>query len=349
MFPKIQHQDQDTTINTSQLHNRTHEALIKPEQNKQIRSYLIVCVILMSISSLQFGYNAASLSSFQENVEMVYDKSAFKIYYDLKAQFEEKKAIFIESQRIQNMLLEWKYLGDEKNLEYAERFIADRRRDAEAMGMTMQQVSEIAPRKLEDAKYKLEAVRILLDKLLMVLWGMLNSTFAIGGLIGALIARPIARNSQHKRGMLVHYCVSACGSILIIVAFYFEQRSLYLVPLVLLVSRILFGVQAGMATIIVPSYMREIIPDSMRSSLMIIPSAAFSIGLVMAHLLSFKPILGKEDLWLVVSALSIIPAFIGMVVWRLLPEVPKCKQKSRADMLLQSTPMAVPTKQNDQH
>jgi MFS family permease len=72
------------------------------------------------------------------------------------------------------------------------------------------------------------------------LWTLTTALFVVGGMIGAFSSKYVLDFMGRKKGILFHYLFTLIGSILVVVAPYFNS------PECVIISRFLFGVQGGL-------------------------------------------------------------------------------------------------------
>ena len=150
------------------------------------------------------------------------------------------------------------------------------------------------------------------------IWTLINCLFVVGGMIGAFMSKSILDVLGRKGGILFHYIFSLSGSILVLISFYSSF------PNLLIISRFLFGVQGGMSCSLIPTYLSEISPASLRGQTGVAHQLCLTIGILIAQILGFKEILGNQNTWHFLLAFPLIPSLIGTVLLTFFfPETPK--------------------------
>jgi len=151
-----------------------------------------------------------------------------------------------------------------------------------------------------------------------LLWTITNALFVVGGMIGAFTSKYVLDFFGRKRGILFHYVFTLIGSVLTFIAPMINS------PECVMISRFFFGVQGGMACGLVPTYLSEISPSSLRGQTGVIHQLCLTIGILVAQTLGFRQLLGTEHLWNYLLALPIVPAVIGgLVMIFFVPESPR--------------------------
>jgi hypothetical protein len=120
------------------------------------------------------------------------------------------------------------------------------------------------------------------------LWTLTNVAFVIGGMIGTFTSKYLSDYLGRKKGILVHYVFAIIGAILAFIAPYANS------PLCVIFSRFFYGVQGGMACGLIPTYLNEISPNSLRGSTGVLHQLAITIGILVSQLLGFRQLLGEN-------------------------------------------------------
>lgn len=165
--------------------------------------------------------------------------------------------------------------------------------------------------KLDEKKPLLIAGRKKLDTLGNIIWGITNSLFVIGGLVGALTSKYALDHLGRKNGILFHYIFSIIGSIMLFSQTFLDDYS-KLGPVLVKLGRFFQGVQGGMSCSIVPTFLSEIAPSSLRGQIGVIHNLFLTLGLLTSQFLGFESILGNHYGWIFLLSMPIFPAIIGV-------------------------------------
>jgi len=177
-------------------------------------------------------------------------------------------------------------------------------------------------KKLDEAKSKIIMGRKKLDTLGHIIWGFTNSLFVIGGLVGALTSKYVLDGFGRKNGILFHYLFSIIGSIIIFIPPYMNMSMFG--PILLKLGRFLQGIQGGMSCNLIPTYLSEIAPSSLRGETGVIHNVFLSLGLLCTLFLGFDPVLGFSERWHFILAVPFLPAVIGgVLLFAFCEETPK--------------------------
>ncbi|XP_072435606.1 solute carrier family 2, facilitated glucose transporter member 9 isoform X2 [Chiloscyllium punctatum] len=154
-------------------------------------------------------------------------------------------------------------------------------------------------------------------KSLTLLWSIIVSISAIGGLVGAFIVTPFVKHLGRKGTLLLNNGFAIIAALLMSLsetAGFFEM---------LIVGRFIIGVNGGIALSALPMYLGEISPKQIRGSLGQITSIFICVGVFVGQILGLPEILGKESSWPLMFGLNAVPAVIQLAVLPFLPESPR--------------------------
>uniref|UniRef100_A0A8C5ZPW5 Solute carrier family 2 member 9 n=1 Tax=Marmota marmota marmota TaxID=9994 RepID=A0A8C5ZPW5_MARMA len=151
---------------------------------------------------------------------------------------------------------------------------------------------------------------------LTLLWSVTVSIFAIGGLVGTLIAKKIGKFLGRKNTLLINngFAISAA----LLMAFALQAEAFEM----LIVGRFIMGVDGGISLSVLPMYLNEISPKEIRGSLGQVTAIFICIGVFVGQLLGLPELLVKESTWPYLFGVIMVPAFIQLVSLPFLPESP---------------------------
>ncbi len=87
-----------------------------------------------------------------------------------------------------------------------------------------------------------EKIRLIVsEKNKKYIWPLLNALFVIGGMIGALTSKYVLDYLGRKKGILFNCLFGMIASVIVFISLYLKS------PVCLMISRLLFGIQGGMA------------------------------------------------------------------------------------------------------
>jgi MFS family permease len=124
-------------------------------------------------------------------------------------------------------------------------------------------------------------------------WGVVGSLYTLGGLIGALSAGPLAGRYGRLRAMQISTIFFAVGPI-------FEALSPNIG--VMAFGRVLSGVGAGAAVVIVPLYISEIAPPEQKGFFGAFTQIGCNVGIFITQLLGY--FLSHDSYWRLILAIG---------------------------------------------
>ncbi|KAM8790121.1 solute carrier family 2, facilitated glucose transporter member 5-like isoform 1-T1 [Rhynchonycteris naso] len=157
----------------------------------------------------------------------------------------------------------------------------------------------------------------LSDFSLTLLWSLSVSMFPFGGFIGSLMVGFLVNKLGRKGTLLLNNVFSIVPAILMgssEVAGSFEM---------IIVSRLLVGICAGLSSNVVPMYLGELAPKNLRGALGVVPQLFITIGILVAQIFGLRSILATTDGWPVLLGMTGIPAAIQLLLLPFFPESPR--------------------------
>ncbi|XP_075276648.1 solute carrier family 2, facilitated glucose transporter member 9 isoform X2 [Opisthocomus hoazin] len=155
------------------------------------------------------------------------------------------------------------------------------------------------------------------ENTLTLLWSITVSLFAIGGLMGAFIATPILKFLGRKSTLLLNNVFAVTAGLLMslsLLAGSFEM---------LILGRIIMGVDAGISLSALPMYLSEISPKEIRGSLGQITAIFICMGVFTGQVLGLPEIFGQESRWPYLFGAVIVPSLVQVMILPFLPESPR--------------------------
>ncbi|XP_078263440.1 solute carrier family 2, facilitated glucose transporter member 9 isoform X5 [Rhinoraja longicauda] len=152
---------------------------------------------------------------------------------------------------------------------------------------------------------------------LTLLWSIIVSIAAIGGLFGAFIVTFLLKYLGRKGTLLLNNGFAILAALLMSLsenALSFEM---------LIVGRFVIGVNGGISLTALPMYLGEISQKHIRGSLGQITAIFICIGVFTGQVMGLPEILGKESTWPVLFGLNAVPALFQLAGLPFLPESPR--------------------------
>ncbi|KAL7672627.1 hypothetical protein ACOME3_007511 [Neoechinorhynchus agilis] len=141
--------------------------------------------------------------------------------------------------------------------------------------------------------------------------GISQTLFVVGNLIGAITGPywlKCSRFFDRRRIFYANYPFTYLFAILIIVSYYKRCVSLFYI------SRFVHGIQGGMACLIVPPYLNEISPQSLRGITGTFHQLFITIGILVGQLLGIPPLFGRYQYWAIGLAMGSITSIFAFFV-----------------------------------
>lgn len=91
----------------------------------------------------------------------------------------------------------------------------------------------------------------------------------------------------------------------------------------IIIGRLLLGINSGINAAITPMYLMEIAPINLRGSVGTVYQLVITISILISQVLGLNNVLGTEELWPVLLALTIAPGIFQLATLPLCPESPK--------------------------
>ncbi|XP_070705634.1 solute carrier family 2 member 9, like 1 [Pempheris klunzingeri] len=158
-----------------------------------------------------------------------------------------------------------------------------------------------------------------------MIWSLIVSMYAVGGLFGAVGVRFISGMLGRKRAMISSSLVAiAAGGIMLTSK---GAKSYEMI----IVARILYGCSAGVGTSIHVMYLGEISPRTLRGVVTLTSATFASLGKLSGQFFGLSEILGREELWNIVLCVPTFFAVIQVIALPFLPESPRYLFIERGD------------------
>ncbi|XP_041275617.1 solute carrier family 2, facilitated glucose transporter member 5-like [Onychostruthus taczanowskii] len=150
-----------------------------------------------------------------------------------------------------------------------------------------------------------------------LLWSLTVSMFPLGGLFGSLMVWPMVNNCGRKGTLLINNLFSIAAAVLM------GTSELAKTFEVIIISRVVMGIFAGLASNVVPMFLGEMSPKNLRGAVGVVPQLFITIGILAAQVLGLNSILGNAEGWPVLLGLTGIPSLIQLLTLPFFPESPR--------------------------
>uniref|UniRef100_A0A8B9YAR5 Solute carrier family 2 member 11 n=1 Tax=Bos mutus grunniens TaxID=30521 RepID=A0A8B9YAR5_BOSMU len=155
------------------------------------------------------------------------------------------------------------------------------------------------------------------DHLVLLAWSLIVSLYPLGGLLGALLAGPLAVTLGRKKSLLVNNVFVLAAAAL----FGFSRRAGSFEMIML--GRLLVGISAGVGMNIQPMYLGESAPKELRGAVAMTSAIFTALGLVMGQVVGLRELLGGPQAWPLLLASCLVPGVLQLASLPLLPESPR--------------------------
>ncbi|CDQ62460.1 unnamed protein product, partial [Oncorhynchus mykiss] len=152
---------------------------------------------------------------------------------------------------------------------------------------------------------------------LTTLWSLSVAIFSIGGMISSFCVGVISEWLGRRKAMLINNLFAFIGGGLMGMAKI--SRSFEM----MILGRFVIGAYCGLASGLVPMYVGEIAPTSLRGALGTLHQLAIVTGILIAQVLGLESLLGSEELWPVLVGVTVLPTVLQMVLLPFCPESPR--------------------------
>ncbi|KAK8763732.1 solute carrier family 2, facilitated glucose transporter member 1-like [Amblyomma americanum] len=143
------------------------------------------------------------------------------------------------------------------------------------------------------------------------------AVFCVGGMFGGLLTACVADRFGRKGGLMLNSGLVFAAAALLTLAKGAGSCEL------LVIGRLVAGVNAGLTAGLAPLYLTEISPVRYRGAAGTIYQLVLTLSILLAQLLGIPEILGNEDLWPYLFALTVVPSIMMVVSLPFCPESPK--------------------------
>ena len=158
---------------------------------------------------------------------------------------------------------------------------------------------------------------ILTQDSMSIYYSIAMSVFPIGLMIGGLCASWIAEKFGRKLGMLIPQVLSILGATFMGCCKYVSSYEL------LIIGRLFVGISSAILNVTGVLYMVEILPIHNRGMTGGIGQLAMTLGIFLSNVLGLENVLGEEQSWPLLLALTAIPSIIQSMILPFLPETPR--------------------------
>ncbi|KAL4705072.1 hypothetical protein ACJJTC_002720 [Scirpophaga incertulas] len=155
------------------------------------------------------------------------------------------------------------------------------------------------------------------DPKVTTVWSIAVSIYCVGGMIGGVITGVVADRFGRKLGLILNNVFAFVGAVLEGASKMAKSAEL------LILGRLLIGVNSGLNAGLAPMYLAEISPTSLRGSIGTVYQLVITITILLSQVLGLGSVLGTAGGWPWLLALAVVPAALQCLTLPICPESPK--------------------------
>ncbi|XP_047586481.1 solute carrier family 2, facilitated glucose transporter member 2 isoform X1 [Lutra lutra] len=153
--------------------------------------------------------------------------------------------------------------------------------------------------------------------LITMLWSLSVSSFAVGGMIASFFGGWLGDQLGRIKAMLVANILSLVGALLM------GFSKLGPSHILIISGRSISGLYCGLISGLVPMYIGEIAPTTLRGALGTLHQLAIVTGILISQIVGLNFILGNHERWHILLGLSAVRAIIQSLLLFFCPESPR--------------------------
>ncbi|XP_077925406.1 solute carrier family 2, facilitated glucose transporter member 2 isoform X2 [Halichoerus grypus] len=153
--------------------------------------------------------------------------------------------------------------------------------------------------------------------LVTMLWSLSVSSFAVGGMIASFFGGWLGDRLGRIKAMLVANILSLVGALLM------GFSKLGPSHILIISGRSISGLYCGLISGLVPMYLGEIAPTTLRGALGTLHQLAIVTGILISQIVGLNFILGNHERWHILLGLSAVRAIIQSLLLFFCPESPR--------------------------
>jgi len=151
----------------------------------------------------------------------------------------------------------------------------------------------------------------------ILIWSFIVSAFCVGGIIGGAGIGWVSTYCGRKGGLLLNNVLMALGGVFMVAAKFASSYEL------LIIGRLVIGINSGLNAGIAPMYLSEIAPTAMRGAVGTVYQLIITISILLAQIMGMRNVLGNQAGWPWLLFLTVIPGVLQLVTLPFCPESPK--------------------------
>jgi len=158
-----------------------------------------------------------------------------------------------------------------------------------------------------------------------LIWSWIVAIFCIGGMMGGSMVGFASSYFGRKRALLLNNILVLVAALLMGLAKMAGSFQM------LIAGRLIIGINSGLNAGLAPMCLSEIAPTSLRGAVGTVYQLIITISILLAQILGMANVLGTEQGWPLLLALTIVPAIFQLATLPFCPESPKYLLLDRDD------------------
>jgi len=150
-----------------------------------------------------------------------------------------------------------------------------------------------------------------------IVWSWVVASFCVGGIIGGSAVGWVASGLGRKGGLLLNNILMAISGVFMFVAKYVGSWEM------LIIGRLLIGVNSGLNAGLAPMYLTEISPTALRGAVGTVYQLIITISILLSQILGMNVVLGNDAGWPFLFGLTVVPGVLQLITLPFCPESPK--------------------------
>ncbi|XP_076856262.1 solute carrier family 2, facilitated glucose transporter member 11 [Brachyhypopomus gauderio] len=158
-----------------------------------------------------------------------------------------------------------------------------------------------------------------------LIWTLIVSAFSLGGLLGSLLAGPMAIRCGRRQTLLLNNCFLMASAIMALSSRPAKSTE------IIIAARFLVGVNAGVSMNVQPMYFGESAPKALRGAVALLSAVFTAMGILLGQVIGLTEVLGGEAFWPYLLASNAIPGLLQLLTLPWFPESPRYLLIDRGD------------------
>jgi len=151
----------------------------------------------------------------------------------------------------------------------------------------------------------------------VIIWSWIVSSYCVGGIIGGSAIGVLSSRLGRKGALLMNNVLVLIAGVFLLAAKYAGSWEM------LIIGRIIIGINNGLNAGIAPMYITEISPTALRGAVGTIYQLVITMSILLSQILGMTNVLGTDSGWPFLLGLTIIPGILQVITLPFCPESPK--------------------------